>query len=92
MAKLKIDFLRQGVRDKLSVMKKLCRELDISLENIAYIGDDLNDIELLEHAGLCACPLNAVDAVKNIKGILQLTRSGGHGAVREFCEYVLDIN
>ena len=87
--KLKIDFVLQGVQDKLRAMLELCRELKIDMNNTAYIGDDVNDSVLLENAGLSACPANAVDAVKDIPGILRLKHSGGYGAVREFCDYIL---
>lgn len=87
--KLKVDILRQGVSDKLSEAQKICSELGFDMNNLAYVGDDLNDIELLNNAGLAACPANAAEAVKNIPGIVRLERSGGAGAVREFCEYIL---
>ena len=50
--KLKVDYLFQGVSDKLAVAGRLCGELGISLDNVAYIGDDLNDVELLERVGI----------------------------------------
>ncbi|MBR1418196.1 MAG: acylneuraminate cytidylyltransferase [Synergistaceae bacterium] len=87
--KLKIDFVCQGCMNKLAAAEELCKSLRITLDEAAYIGDDLNDAELLSHVGLAACPANAVDAVKDIYGIRKLKRSGGDGAVREFCEYIL---
>ena len=47
-AKLKVDYLFQGVRNKLEVAENLCKELNITLEDVAYIGDDLGDVELLK--------------------------------------------
>ena len=87
--KLKIDFVRQGCVNKLDEANKICEELNISLDEAAYIGDDLNDIELLKRVGLAACPDDAAEAVKNINNIIKLTRGGGDGAVRELCEYIL---
>lgn len=87
--KLKVDFLFQGVKSKIDVMTDLCKRENISFSEIAYIGDDLNDRELLMAAGLAACPQNAVDQIKSIPGILRLARCGGAGAVREFIEYIL---
>lgn len=87
--KLKIDFLRQGVKNKLECMKEICAILNIKLENVAYIGDDIIDIELLNSVGLKACPNDAVIQVQNIPGIIRLTASGGDGAVREFSEMIL---
>ena len=89
--KLKIDFLRQGVQDKLAAARELCEKLKISLDNVAYIGDDLNDIELLSHVGYAACPADAAGPVKALPGVLRLEREGGAGAVREFCERILAL-
>ena len=61
----------------------------ISLEEIAYIGDDVNCKELLERAGLSACPKNSQTDVKSIANILHLSRKGGDGAVREFIDIIL---
>lgn len=90
--KLKIDFLSVGSLDKLDFIKKICKEINISLTEVAYIGDDINDIELLEQVGLKACPCDAVERVKQIKNIKILTKCGGEGAVREFIEYILSLN
>lgn len=85
--KLKVDFLFQGAgNDKFKIISKLCAEENISLEEIAYIGDDINDLELLSNVGLAACPKNAVDEIKNIQNIHILKAKGGEGAVREFIE------
>jgi len=72
--KLKIDYLYQGVQDKLSVATEICRKENIELENVAYIGDDLNDIELLMNVGFAACPANAMKEVKDINGIRVMQR------------------
>lgn len=89
--KLKADFVYQGVKGngKLEAAKEICKKENISLKEIAYIGDDLNCISLLEKVGLAACPANAVAEVKKIKGILKLRTKGGDGAVREFVDYIL---
>jgi len=85
--KLKVDFLFQGAgNDKFKIISKLCAEENISLDEIAYIGDDINDLELLSNVGLAACPQNAVLTIKNIQGINVLNAKGGEGAVREFVE------
>jgi YrbI family 3-deoxy-D-manno-octulosonate 8-phosphate phosphatase len=86
--KLNIDYLFQGVSDKLNVAKKLCTELNINLTDVAFIGDDLNDISLLKNVGFAATPNNAPDYIKSI--VQYVTKSnGGDGAFREFVEYVL---
>ena len=89
--KLNIDYLFQGVTDKVEVAKKLCRDLNISLEEVAYLGDDLNDMKLLKAAGLSACPASAPEYVKSVC-IKALTKKGGEGVFREFVEEHIAVN
>lgn len=85
--KLKIDYLVQGAKNnKLEKVRNICEKENIGLDNIAYIGDDINDLELLEKVGLRACPNDAVDVIKGISEIIILDRKGGSGAVREFID------
>ncbi|ESU22177.1 3-deoxy-D-manno-octulosonate 8-phosphate phosphatase [Flavobacterium enshiense DK69] len=86
--KLKIDFLHQGVSDKLTVAKKICEELKISLEDVAYIGDDIGDLTLLNQVGLSSAPNNAPDYIKS-KVDFVTKKNGGDGAFREFVETVI---
>ena len=67
----------------------MCEKENISLNEIAYIGDDINCFELLSSAGVSACPMNAVSKIKSIPNIIQLKKNGGDGAVREFVELIL---
>lgn len=87
--KLKVDFLYQGRRNggKLAVAKEICEQLDITLDEVAYIGDDMNCMELLEAVGVKACPADACDEVKGIVGIQVMSRNGGDECVREFINY-----
>lgn len=88
--KLKVDFLFQGAgNDKFKIISKLCAEENISFDEIAYIGDDINDLELLSNVGLAACPQDAVTKVRNIQNICILSSKGGEGVVREFVENIL---
>lgn len=89
--KLKIDYLFQGVRNKLEVTQKLCQDLKISLNDVAYIGDDLNDIELLKNVGFTATPSSAPDYIKKLASFTT-NKAGGEGAFREFVETLLEIN
>jgi len=88
--KLKIDYLVQGKRDggKLAAVSEIVKELGISLEEVAYIGDDVNCIDLLSAVGLPACPADANARVKSIPGIKVMTKKGGEGCVREFCDLI----
>ena len=84
--KLKVDYLYQGKKygGKLAAAQEICQKEDITLAEVAYIGDDINCFELLSAVGLAACPANAVAKIKDIPGIIQLEKKGGEGAVREF--------
>lgn len=89
--KLKVDYLFQGVKHegKLSAAKQICEKEGITLNEVSYIGDDINCIALLKAVGLAACPSNAVKQVKDVPGIIHLNTKGGDGAVREFVERIL---
>ncbi|MBA4198271.1 MAG: 3-deoxy-D-manno-octulosonate 8-phosphate phosphatase [Chitinophaga sp.] len=93
-AKLKIDYLYQGKRDggKLSAALEICEKENISIKEVAYVGDDINCIELLQAVGLAACPANALPKVKALPGIIHLEKKGGDGAVREFIEMIIEQN
>ena len=90
--KLKLDYLYQGKREggKLATVKELCAKEGITLDEVAYIGDDVNCFELLSSVGLAACPSDALDAIKNIPGIVKMKKKGGEGCVREFVEMILN--
>ena len=90
--KMKIDFLYQGETglSKLDVVKTICQENEIDFDSVSYIGDDINCFELLSSVKYAACPSNAVQKIKDIPNILQLSTKGGDGAVREYLEYLLE--
>ena len=87
--KLGLDFDFHGAKDKLQIVKDLCAKENITLNEVAYIGDDVNCFGLLSHVGIAACPNNAVAKIKAIPNIMQLERNGGDGVVREFVELFL---
>lgn len=91
--KLKVDFLFQGEEHngKLDAVKVMCKKLNITLEEVAYIGDDINCFELLSSVGLAACPSNALDTIKSIPGIVHLNKKGGEGVIREFYLKFVDL-
>jgi N-acylneuraminate cytidylyltransferase len=90
--KMKVDYLYQGLeyKGKLDIAKEICEKENINLDEVAYVGDDINCKELLENVGISACPRNALDEIKNIPNIMQLSKKGGSGAVREFIENILN--
>ncbi len=89
-AKLKVDYLFQGMKTKLGVLQEICEKENISLDEVAYIGDDINDLEPLMAVGWPACPSNSRPRVKQIPNITLLEVAGGSGAVRTFVELILD--
>lgn len=86
--KLKITHVFMGIRNKLEVAENFCAELGITLQEVAYIGDDLNDAVLLKAVGFSAVPANA-PAYMDKYASLRLSKSGGEGAFREFVEILL---
>lgn len=85
---LNINHLQQGVKDKESALLHLASELDIDVNQMCYIGDDLNDLTAMNMVGLAACPANAIEEVKQAAEIVA-ERMGGNGAVREIIETIL---
>lgn len=90
--KMKVDYLYQGKRDggKLAAAKEICQQEGISLNEVAYIGDDINCVELLSTVGIAACPADACQKVKDIPGIIVLETAGGDGCVRNFTNLLFD--
>src|SRR5258708_39466104 len=87
-AKLKIDEVFSGAADKLAIVKHLADTHNLAPEEIAYIGDDLNDLAAMQGVGL-ACAV--ADATASIKAVAHYVtqKHGGHGAVREGCELII---
>ncbi|HEW79648.1 MAG TPA: hypothetical protein ENH34_06785 [Phycisphaerales bacterium] len=85
---LQIDYCLQDCHDKLPAMEKLLKQLGLSEEAIAYIGDDLPDLPVIKYAGFGVAVANAIDEVKQYADYVT-THQGGSGAVREVIEYIL---
>lgn len=78
-----------GREDKTTVLKEWCKEMNINLSQVAYIGDDINDTKVMQEVGISACPADSVKIIKQVANIL-LERKGGDACVREFIdEYIL---
>ena len=86
---LHVDELYQGKHDKLDTLRELMQKYECSRENVAYIGDDILDLECMNECGIVGCPLDASRQVKEIAHFVCSNR-GGHGAVREFIEYIIE--
>ena len=85
---LKIKELYQGSKNKIADLEEIMQKYNISFDEVAYMGDDIPDICILEKVALKGCPADAVDEVKAIANFIS-TKNGGRGAVREFCDYIL---
>ena len=86
---LGINHLVQGREDKLTALRELLGTLQIELRNVAYMGDDLPDVDAIVSCGLGACPANAARDVLS-KADWIASRNGGEGCVRELCDHILD--
>lgn len=84
---LKVDFLRMGRGRKTDALRELCAELGVRPEEVAYMGDDLNDLAIMEAVGLPMAPANARPEVR-ARAFLVTAAAGGSGAVREAVEYI----
>lgn len=88
MAELGVSHVIQGCKDKVAAFDGLIGELGIDASQTAFVGDDIPDLPLLRHSGFGIAVANAVTAVKAACDMVTTT-SGGAGAVREVCEFIL---
>jgi 3-deoxy-D-manno-octulosonate 8-phosphate phosphatase (KDO 8-P phosphatase) len=87
---LKIQHVYVGRDPKLMILTDWCAKLGISLEEVAIIGDDINDLEVMQNVGFSACPADAVPRIKRQVDLVLQTK-GGQGCVREFIDnYLLE--
>ena len=86
---LKVDKYEFAVENKKELLDRWCVELNLNIfQDVAYFGDDLNDLECLETVEYSGCPADAVMEVKNICKFIS-SKKGGDGCIREFCNYLL---
>ena len=86
---LNIKEIYQGVHNKVDKLKYICEKYKISLKEVAYIGDDINDLECINICGISACPNDAVEEVLDSVDYI-CKKNGGEGAVREFINFILN--
>jgi len=86
--KLGMEHCYIGIEDKLPVLNDLCDRLNISLAEVAYVGDDITDIPILKSIG---CPITVADAIaENLEHVIYVTQmAGGRGAIREVSSLIL---
>ncbi|MBL0744047.1 KdsC family phosphatase [Chryseolinea lacunae] len=87
-AELKLDFCHQGIIDKASVFEKLVKHYKLKMKEVAFIGDDINDLPVLRLAGLSVCPNDTFEYVKQEVDVVTRAK-GGEGVVREVADLVL---
>jgi len=87
-ATLGVNLVHVGSEQKFGILSGWCKELGIGLDEVAYIGDDVNDLECISKVGFAACPADAVNDIKRIVAVV-LARNGGAGCVREFVDRFL---
>ena len=85
--KLKLDILEAGCKDKLSAIKRICQERGIDLDNVCYIGDDINDFEAIKAVGYGCCPADAMPEVKSVADYVTKAK-GGDGVIREVLDSI----
>ncbi len=88
MAELKVDFCHQGIVDKLSVFIKLAKHYKLKMKEVVFIGDDVNDLEVLNKCGFSVCPADSPLYIKE-KVDLVASKNGGDGVLREVADLVL---
>jgi YrbI family 3-deoxy-D-manno-octulosonate 8-phosphate phosphatase len=84
--KLKIPCI-QGCGDKFQTLRKVAKKYQISLSNIAFVGNDINDLDCLSIVGFPVCVADSHPSVSK-RALLKTKAKGGHGAVREFCDFL----
>lgn len=85
---LKVGYVYQGIHDKFPVLEDIMKDMDITLQEVCYMGDDINDLPIMQRVGLAVAPDNAVSIVKEYAHQVTKLR-GGEGAVREMIESVI---
>ncbi len=88
--KLKMKHFYSGIREKGEKLASILAEHSLTAEQVAYIGDDINDKEIMQAVGLCACPSDAFAEIKSISHYV-CQSPGGQGAFREFAELIIGL-
>lgn len=86
--KLKIDAVYLGIKTKELILEKICKKFDVKKDQIAYVGDDINDLKIMQLVGFSACPKNGMDIIKKNSDYV-CTLDGGDGVLREITEIIL---
>lgn len=85
---LNLDYIFYGINDKKKILEQICLQERVDFENVSFIGDDVNDLTILESVGFSAAPKDAMDEIKNIVDYV-CSKKGGEGAFREYANLIL---
>lgn len=85
---MNIKKLYDGVYDKVKILDIICNKFEVLPSEVAYIGDDINDIELLQHVGFSATPNDGINEIKKLCNYV-CEKNGGNAAFREFADLIL---
>lgn len=88
MKELKVDYIFQNIKDKKRFLLDFLKKENVKLTEVAYIGDDVNDLSVMHMCGYKACPMDACNEIKSIADYISI-KNGGNGAVRDIVENYL---
>ncbi|RZD44463.1 MAG: 3-deoxy-D-manno-octulosonate 8-phosphate phosphatase [Thaumarchaeota archaeon] len=86
--KLLIDDVNIGIKKKEMLLPKICKKYQINKENVAYIGDDINDLEILKQVGFSASPCDGISIIKKESDYICQSK-GGEGVLREVADLII---
>ena len=86
--KMKVDEVYLGIQDKMKILDEICSKYNLKYDEIAYIGDDINDLEVIKTVGLGCTVNDGMECVKEVANVITKAK-GGEGAVREVVEIIL---
>ncbi len=86
--KMNVLHVYDGIQDKFLLLEKICKKYNLKNRNLAYIGDDINDVELLKHVGFSSVPNDVSKDMKKIPNYI-CEKSGGSGAFREIADLII---
>ena len=87
--KVNADDCHINIKQKEKIFSDICKKFNVKSSNVAYIGDDVNDLKIMNRVGLTACPSDAQEQIKLISD-LKCKKEGGKGVFREFANVILD--
>ena len=88
--KLKIEEVHLGIKNKVETLNEIVKRKNLNMDEVAFIGDDTNDVDIMKVVGLSAAPADATYFAKEVADII-VESKGGYGAFRDFAEFIIDV-